>query len=96
MIIPINFNKVWLQMATHVNRSIWCKVDNPYLINFMIRTPILEWHMVCSGSNNGYQNTCNKIKNTKWIVCSKYDDYSQLNSEHDGGIFSLIMHEMFT
>ena len=40
-------------METHVNRSVWCKVDNAYLIDFMVRTPIFEWHPVCCGSKNG-------------------------------------------
>lgn len=48
-------------MVTHVNRTIWCKINNPYLVNLMVRTPIFEWYMVCCDSKNGYQNTCNEI-----------------------------------
>ena len=31
------------------------KVDNPYLVTFLIMTPILEWYVIWCGSKNGYQ-----------------------------------------
>ena len=31
------------------------KVDNPYVVAFLIRTPIFEWYGVWCGSETGYQ-----------------------------------------
>ena len=38
------------------------KVDNPYLVAFLIRAPIFEWYVVWCGYKNGYQ---------KGIMCLK-------------------------
>ena len=32
-----------------------CKVKNPYLFAFLIRSPIFEWYVVWCGTKNGYQ-----------------------------------------
>ena len=79
-------------METHVNRSVWCKVDNAYLIDFMVRTPIFEWHPVCCGSKNGL---CTQIMMIilDSIVNGGGGLYDYLVST---GIFNLIMHEIFT
>ena len=31
------------------------KVDNPYLVTFLIMTPIFGWYVFWYGSKNGYQ-----------------------------------------
>jgi hypothetical protein len=37
------------------------KVDNPYLVKFLIMTPTLESYVIWSGSKNGYQkDMCSK------------------------------------
>ena len=33
----------------------WGKIDNPYLITFISRTPIFEWYVVWCGSKNKHQ-----------------------------------------
>ena len=45
----------------HLSRSL-IKVDNPYLVAFLIRAPIFEWYVVWCGYKNGYQ---------KGIMCLK-------------------------
>jgi hypothetical protein len=63
-----------------VLRLVLFEVDNPYLVTFLIRALIFEWHVVWCGSKNGCQkNTCLK---EIWTLCSKYDSHSRLNSQH--------------
>ena len=59
------------------------KVDVPNSITYLKHTPISEWYVVKRGSKNAYQNNAylNEIK----LTCSKYDNYSKLNSQHNRG-----------
>ena len=69
------------------------KVDNPYSVTFLIRTPIFEWYVVRFASKNGYQKD---VFVRYWTSCSKYDDHSRLNGEHNWGggpIWSFNVHK---
>lgn len=59
------------------------KVDNPYLVTFLIGTPILEQYVVWCGSKNG-PNTYIKKKHVfkqNWTTNPNYDNHSKFNSQ---------------
>ena len=81
------------------------KVDNPYLITFLIRKPILEW-CVAPRTDSKTKHVFRKDR----IACSEYDDYPQkmVNRTNWGGgmrdlydhststrIFTLRMNKIF-
>jgi hypothetical protein len=56
------------------------KIDNPYLVIILVRTPKFEWCVVWCGFQNGYQK----------CLCSKkldmvYDKHPRLNSQQNKG-----------
>ena len=56
------------------------KVDNPYSVTFLIRTPVIEWYVVWCGTKNGYQKgMCLKEVG---LHAQKYDNHSMFNRQH--------------
>ena len=58
------------------------KVDNPYLVNFLIETPIFAWYVIWCGSKMVPKRLVSK---RKWKICWKYSNYSRLNDWHNWG-----------
>ena len=56
------------------------KIDMPNSISYLSRTSIFEWYVVRCGSKRKY--VLKKEKKRK-ITFSSYDNYSELNSEHN-------------
>ena len=52
------------------------------MVTYLIQTPIIKWYVVWCDSKNGYQKY-SVLKNIG--VCSKYGNYSRLNSQHNWG-----------
>ena len=79
------------------------KVDDPYSVTFLIRTPIFESYVVCWGSKNGYQKDMN-LRELDYLL-KEFDIHSSLNSQHHWDdlydhskgmrIFTMLMDKIF-
>ena len=56
------------------------KVDVPTSVSDLNQTPTVEWYVVRCGSKDRYQKDVSK---RDWITCSKYDNHSRLNKQHN-------------
>ena len=57
------------------------KVDNPYSVTSLIRTPIFELYVISCGSKN--RNQDDKFFKRDWTACSKNVIHPMLNSQHN-------------
>lgn len=83
MVLEFNHNAVLgYKGALHALKAICTfslhKVDNPYLVTSLIRTPIFEWlYVVWCGSTELVPNR--HVFERDWTACSKYVNHSGLN-----------------
>ena len=66
----------------------YIKVDGPWSNSGLNWTPRFEWYVFRCGSKNGHQKL--HVFRRDWTTCSKYANFSMLNSKHKhklGGIY---------
>jgi hypothetical protein len=63
-------------------KCLMSNVDNPYLVTFLIRKPILEWCLAPS-TDPKKDMYLEEIRREDIFSCSKYTNYSNLNDQHN-------------